>query len=138
MAVHKKRKKKKAGMPSLPVNSFADIAFLLIVFFVIASTLSQTRGIVADIPSGEKSESKTDKTTILQLHEDRMTFNDKVVTLPALKKRLAELEFHKKEAEAKIVLLEAIGNVEYQTYFSAMTAISAAGGVIAIVKEDGE
>lgn len=125
-------------MPSLPVNSFADIAFLLIVFFVIASTLSQTRGIVADIPSGEKSESKDDKTTILQLHEDRMTFNDKVVTLHTLRERLAELELGEKEEEAKIVLLEAVGNVEYETYFGAMTAISAAGGVIAIVKEDGK
>jgi len=46
MAHRKKGKKKKKEAPGVPVNSFADIAFLLIVFFVIASTLSQITGVV--------------------------------------------------------------------------------------------
>jgi biopolymer transport protein ExbD len=34
------------------------------------------------------------------------------------------------------VLLEAAGKVDYQTYYEILAAISAAGGVVAIVEED--
>ncbi len=32
-------------------------------------------------------------------------------------------------------MLEAAGKVDYQTYYAAMAAIAAAGGVVAIVEE---
>ena len=58
MAGRRKKKRKKRDAPGVPVNSFADIAFLLIVFFVIASTLTRTTGVISDIPAGEKSEAR--------------------------------------------------------------------------------
>jgi biopolymer transport protein ExbD len=141
MAVRgKKGKKKKREAPNMPVNSFADIAFLLIVFFVIASTLSQTTGVITDIPSGEKSETKQDKTAIIKLQSNVIMLNDSKVDVEGLRKRLADMKLSEKTGQDKIVLLETVGAaVDYQTYYSAMTAISGAGGVIAIVKEgDGE
>jgi biopolymer transport protein ExbD len=49
--------------------------------------------------------------------------------------RLLDLQFGKKQGEEKVVMLEAAGKVNYQTYYEAMAAISGAGGIVAIVEE---
>ncbi|MFO7871338.1 MAG: biopolymer transporter ExbD [Kiritimatiellia bacterium] len=128
--------RKKKGPPEMPVNSFADIAFLLIIFFVLATKIIQNTGVVAEIPSGEKSEKQSEEGKALQINDEKLIFNDKETTLPALRKKLAGMNLDKKKnVNAKTVTIEASGRVDYQTYFEAMTAISSAGGVIAIVKE---
>lgn len=134
MALRKRRGKK--DIPTIPVNSFADIAFLLIIFFIIATKLIQNTGVIADIPAGEKSESQADKTTTVQLHDNKITFNAEDIDIPALRQQLMKLDLHKKIGDNKVILLEATGEVNYQTYFDVMSTISAAGGVITIVRED--
>ena len=49
--------------------------------------------------------------------------------------RLKELNLSQKTGDQKVVLLEAIGDVEYQTYYDVMAAISEAGGAIGIVRQ---
>jgi biopolymer transport protein ExbD len=56
--------------------------------------------------------------------------------MPVLRDRLLDLRLGSKQGEERIVLLEAAGKTDYQTYYEAMAAISAAGGVVAIVQED--
>ena len=53
---HKKREKKP---PEIPVNSFADIAFLLIVFFMVTSVFSVTRGLEFQLPRQENTTETT-------------------------------------------------------------------------------
>lgn len=132
------KKDRRRGSGDIPVNSFADIAFLLIVFFVIASTLSQTKGVRTEIPAGEKSEAQEEKTTTIQLHDNRITLNDDEVDVATLRRRLAELQLPRKPEQDRIVLLETTGDVKYQTYYSALTAISGAGGIVALVDEEGQ
>jgi biopolymer transport protein ExbD len=133
MKKHKKRKKGDA--PEIPVNSFADVAFLLIIFFIIATTLDRMTGTSAELPSGETGE-QHDKTPTVQLHYDKIMFQDNDVSVAELRKKLTELELHKREGDGKVVAFEATGDVEYQDYYDVMCTISKAGGVIAIVKED--
>ncbi len=45
-------KKHRSG--EIPVGSFSDIAFLLIIYFLLATTLVKVKSITADMPSGEK------------------------------------------------------------------------------------
>jgi len=132
---NRKKTRRKKGMPEIPVNSFADIAFLLIVFFFVAATLIKTKGVITDIPSGETSEAKEEKTAVVQLTEDRMTLNDTDIDLATLRKRLAEMKLNEKTGDDRVVILETAGVIEYQAYYGVMTAISGAGGVVALVKE---
>jgi len=134
------RKDKKARRrPEIPVSSFSDIAFLLIIFFILATTLQQITGVNTEVPSGEKAESETETTPTVQLLNDQILFNEENVGMSGLGKKLAALNLAKKQKEdEKVVLLEAIGAVDYQRYFRTMASISAAGGVIAIVREDTE
>lgn len=119
-----------------PVGSFSDIAFLLIIFFILVTSLSSLTGLKTEMPSAEKSETPPVKTPTVAISEGRMLFNDETMTLDLLRVRLATLGLAGKTGEEKVVLLEATGRVAYQDYYPVMAAISAAGGVVGILQED--
>ncbi len=124
----------------IPTDSVSDIAFLLIIFFILTTTLSKLSGFTAELPSADASQkqaAKTDaKTPSVQLAGGKLLFNEQEVSLQTLQDRLLDLRLGSKDGEEKVVLLEAGGKVEYQTYYAAMAAISTAGGVVAIVEEE--
>ncbi|MDX1681060.1 MAG: biopolymer transporter ExbD [Akkermansiaceae bacterium] len=133
------RGEKKHREGEIPTGSFSDIAFLLIVYFIIATTLVKVKTITADMPAGEKSsQTQSDKTPIVNLRGEEIFLNDKPVDLVGLNERLAALELFDKEPEQRVIMLETARGTVYGNYFQAMAAISAHGGVIAIVKGDDE
>lgn len=133
-------KRKETKELEIPTDSVSDIAFLLIIFFILTTTLSKLSGFTAELPSADASQkqaTKTDtKTPSVQLAGGKLLFNEQEVSLQTLQDRLLDLRLGSKEGEEKVVLLEAGGKVEYQTYYAAMAAISTAGGVVAIVEEE--
>ena len=131
------RRKRRSGLDDIPVVSFSDIAFLLIIFFILATTLVKTQGFYTDFPSGEKSEAPPQKTATVILREGKITLNDVDVGLPELRKKLEALKLHNKTGDDKVVMMEAPGKVKYQAYFEVMAAITDAGGTICIVREEG-
>ena len=135
--VGKRRKQRSMGCDDIPVASFSDIAFLLIIFFILATTLVKTQGFHTEFPQGEKSEEPLKKTTTVQLHKGKITLNDEQVDLAKLKAALAELKLHTRPGDDKVVIIEATGKVDYQRYFEVMAAITRAGGTICIVREEG-
>jgi len=123
----------------IPTDSVSDIAFLLIIFFILTTTLSKLSGFKAELPSADASQkqaAKTDaKTPTVQIANAKLLFNEQEVSIDALRDRLLDLNLAAKQGEEKVVLLEAAGKVNYQTYYETMAAIAAAGGVVAIVEE---
>ncbi|MGB0144675.1 MAG: ExbD/TolR family protein, partial [Akkermansiaceae bacterium] len=51
----RERGEKKHRSGEVPTGSFSDIAFLLIIYFLVATVLVKVKSITADLPSGEKS-----------------------------------------------------------------------------------
>lgn len=128
-------KKHRSG--EIPTGSFSDIAFLLIIYFLVMTTLVKVKTITADMPSGEKSSQTTsDKTPIVNLRGSEIFLNDTKVSLDGLNGRLEALELGEKEPAKRVVMLEAANGTPYGTYFQAMAAISRNNGVIAPVEED--
>lgn len=132
----RKRQTRRFSWDDVPLTSFSDIAFLLIIFFILATTLAQTRGFDTEFPQGEKSEEPPKKTTTILLRAGKITLNDEPVDVPTLRAELAELKLDRKQGDDKIVLLEAHGKVGYQRYFEVMAAITQAGGKTCIVREE--
>jgi biopolymer transport protein ExbD len=133
MAKHRKERRS----AEVPLAAFSDIAFLLIIYFLLATTLVQISGVETEIPSGEKAESKEEKDPpTVQLQGERILYNEHRVDMKELRGKLANLSLHNKTGNAKVVLLEAGGNVTYQNYFDVMASISEAGGVTAILQEE--
>ena len=134
MAVrHRKRRRDS----EVPVSAFSDIAFLLIIFFILATTLVQVSGVITEIPSGEQSQAQQQTDTLtVELRDNRVLVNEEMVDMKQLRRRLAAMQLHHKSGNDKVVLLEASGNVTYQAFFDVMASISSAGGVTAIVEEE--
>lgn len=131
----KRDKKRRIG--TIPVDSFSDIAFLLIIYFMVATTLVKVKSIAADLPTGQKkAEAQIDKTPVVNLRGEEIYFSDKKVTLADLEARLAALNLSQKPAEDRVIMLESAKETPYQTYFQALAAISAHGGVVALVSDE--
>lgn len=133
----RERGEKKHRSGEVPTGSFSDIAFLLIIYFLVATVLVKVKSITADLPSGEKSsQSQSAKTPTVSLKDSLIMFNDRKVDLPELNDRLAALDLFEKEGDKKVILLESSKGTPYENYFQALAAISANGGVVALVEED--
>lgn len=132
------RREKKHREGEIPTGSFSDIAFLLIIYFLVATTLIKVKGISADMPAGEKSAEtqQPDKTPIVNLRGNEIFINDKKVDITGLNDRLAALDLFNKEPDQRVIMLESAGGTLYGNYFQAMASISANGGVIALVKPE--
>jgi len=131
------RRRKQRRDSEVPVSAFSDIAFLLIIFFILATTLVQVSGVVTEIPSGEQAErEKEAETPTVALKGNHVFLGEKQIDMKHLRHYLAELNLHERTGEDKVILLEAAGDVAYQNYFDVMASISAAGGVTAILQEE--
>ena len=131
----KRKKRQRDG--EIPTNSFSDIAFLLIIYFLVATTLVKVKTITAEMPTGEKNaESQSDKTPTINLRAGDIHFNDKKIDIEELNIKLAELDLQAKDPSKRVILLESVDGTPYQDYFQALATISANGGVVAIVEED--
>lgn len=129
------KKKKRSG--DIPVDSFSDIAFLLIIYFMVATTLVKVKSVTADLPAGEKStQAQSEKTPIINLRGPEVFFNDKRVEIVELNERLAALDLPNQAPEKRVIMLESAKGTPYQNYFQALATISANGGVVAIVEEE--
>lgn len=132
------RRKEKREL-EIPTDSVSDIAFLLIIFFILTTTLNKLTGFSAELPSAAASQQQSkseSKTPTVQLAGGKLLFDEREVSLAALRERLLDLRLANRQGEERIVMLEAAGKVDYQTYYEVMAAISTAGGVVAIVEED--
>jgi biopolymer transport protein ExbD len=131
----KQGKKHRTG--EIPTGSFSDIAFLLIIYFLVATSLTKLKSVTADLPTGEKAtQAQTTKTPIVNLRGDQVFFNDKPVDRAVLRARLDALKLAEAEGNAKVIMLESTRDTPYQSYFETMATISESGGVIAIVEEE--
>jgi len=132
---YSKEKKHRSG--EIPTGSFSDIAFLLIIYFLVATTLVKVKTITADLPSGEKSApTESNKTPVVNLQGAEIIFNDKKMSMEELEDRLAALELGDKEPSDRVIMLESSKGTPYENYFQALAVISANEGVVAIVEED--
>jgi biopolymer transport protein ExbD len=134
----RQKKPKKQREKEIAVGSFSDIAFLLIIYFMVATTLVTVKSVEANMPAGEKSDqqSEQDDTPSVDVVNGVFKFNDKPVKLEQLNARLAALKLAEKKGEKRVVLLQCTDNTPYELYFKALAAITDNGGVVAMVEED--
>jgi biopolymer transport protein ExbD len=125
--------------PTVPTDSVADIAYLMIIFFILTTSIEKLSGFNADIPSAQQQQQQphdAEKTPTLKLHPGGMSFNDQPIDLPGFRKALQEMKFDKRPEDKRVVVLDAAKGVDYQAYYEAMAAISAAGGIVGIMTEE--
>ena len=126
----------------IDIPSFSDIAFLLIIFFILTTSLNRPMGRIIDMPSTstpdqQKSNATTPSVNILA---DRIMFvegegSGKEVTLSELRSDLMSRGLAAASESDRMVLLEVAPEVPYERYFQVITMISEAGGIVAMLTE---
>ena len=135
----KVRRKKQLGQEAIPTTSLADMMFLLLIFFIMTSTLSRITGFMTDMPSGAAGQQQQqEKTPTIGLNEDRILFNDKEMSIDGLRSSLGELRLDQKTGEGKVVIVSASGPVRFQRYYEVLAAVQSSSGVVAIVTQEGD
>ena len=134
----KKARARDAGEGTIDVSSFADIAFLLIIFFILTTTFVQTAGQKLEIPSGSSDQSaKKEKQLTVNLSATDIRWGEKAeqVSLDELRGILVSQNFKDKAPSDRIVILDAAPDVAYERYFQVVSVIASADGVMALMEQ---
>jgi biopolymer transport protein ExbD len=123
----------------LDLTAFSDIAFLLIIFFLVATTFIHNTGTPLEIPTGtsDKEESQ-DKITTIDVTPEKILYNgeSESIDMPALRTLLLKEGFGTRPAKERMVMIQSASEVECERYYQIVTAISQAGGVLAMLEEE--
>ena len=96
----------------VPTDSLSDVAFLLIIFFILTTSIQRIAGISSELPAGRRGGAEqTEKSYAISLHDGAVTFNDKAVSLDDLGRQLKVLRLDLKKGEQKVGLVESSGFV---------------------------
>ena len=124
--------KKRQGrvMPEIPTASMADIAFLLIVFFLVTTTMNHDKGLSLHLPPvGETKEVKNKNILNVWINaRDQVAFfeNDQLTTVPSseLKDRI---ESRLSENQKLIISVKTERGATYRTFVDVLDELKMAG-----------
>jgi len=130
-----RREKRRKPVVDTPLISLADIAFLIIFFFMLSSSFMRDR-LNVDVPFLPKLH-QTDSANSVSLTADRVIHlnGDPLPDAPALTQRLGTLLAGKTKNEDLQVRFKCDRNLLQKDYQPVLEAIAAGGGVIAIMHE---
>ena len=134
-----KIQRKKRPESEVDVSSFSDVAFLLIIFFILTTTFKLIGGQELNIPSGEDGDSTEQKQLTISLTGKEIFYGEdskSSLTLRQLRVQLADEELSTKKEEQRMVVLESDENVVYQRYYNVMLAIRDADGIVALIERE--
>ncbi len=130
-------KLKPAAEPEL--TSFADIAFLLIIFFVLTTTFIVPAGSRLEVPAASADPTKAEeKQLTIALTGQDILYGPRAekMTIEELRRALIAENFRAKPPDKRIVVVNPTPDVPYSLYFEVVTAIHSADGVLALIEED--
>lgn len=132
----KSRTRKKPVDP--PVASIGDIAFLLIIFFMLTSNFVKETAIKLEPPKSEVIEQLEEiQVSVAIDHEGEVHLNGSRTTVDALEAQLTAELANKTTPRGRTVMLKCDREIEKHVFEPVIEAIAAAGGQIAAVGEEG-
>ena len=115
-----------------------DIAFNLIIFFLVCASAAPDSGRRQNIPRSETAKQQEQKTEHIEVHLTRTTMainGDAVLPRDALP-RLKGLLAGKSRPEDRVVIVKSRPEVPYHHWIAATSMIEEAGGIITIQREE--
>lgn len=109
----KRISKRKEEQPDIPTASTADIAFLLIIFFMVATTFRTGKGLKVFLPEAQMTERIVKKRNTESVWVDktgRISVNDNLVSTPTVTALVGEKVIENPEL---VVVLQADKDVPY-------------------------
>ena len=123
------RLRKQVEEPEIPTASMADIAFLLIVFFMLTSVFAETRGINFSIPqSDEEEEESTEREEAVQIKIEpngQVLLDENPISPTNMKREIKEYLWPKLERwPEKPILVTADADSPYGVFVEVYDALN--------------
>lgn len=131
------RRRKSQLLVEPPSAATGDIAFNLIVFFLICASTQPDSGRAQNLPKAEqKKQEQEQKNVEVNLLRDTMLLDGQRVSPAQLTKQLQTRFAGKSDPEQRIVILKSDKSTPYHHWIAATVAIEQAGGVITVQREE--
>jgi biopolymer transport protein ExbD len=123
--------------PYLPFITLADIAWQIIIFFLVAATFVLNNAMTVPLPSAgaAKDEASLPKPVRVEVTETTLTVNGMPVPLPDLELQITGLLSGATTEEQRAVAVHLADDVTFQRNADILYAIQQAGGVVLIAEE---
>ncbi|MBO4316550.1 MAG: biopolymer transporter ExbD [Prevotella sp.] len=116
------RKREKLGMPMLNTTSTADISFMLLIFFLVVSSMDIDQGLLRQLPSKDKEsiqkETLVDQSQLMQLSitaDNKLLIDDVPTDIRQLRPALQR--FIARQGASHLIALQSDPASLYDTYF---------------------
>ena len=124
-------KRAKRKVPGLNTSSTADISFMLLILFLVTTSMEVDEGLERTLPPIEKKQkeiqSMVDERLVLHfqiLDNNKLLLNNKPIALATVRKTVAN--FVAPKGKEHIIQIQADRKASYNTYFSLQNEIVAA------------
>ena len=116
-------RRNKRQVPGVNTASTADISFMLLIFFLVTTSMDVDKGLFRLLPSPEpqkqlKTETIVDKNTLMALHvtaDHRLLLNDKPIEVSRLKGEI--IRFVNRLGNRHLISIESDREADYDLYF---------------------
>ena len=130
-------------LPDVDMGPFADIAFLLIIFFILATSLLRPMGRMVDLPSTatETKKKEPPKNLTIKILPDKILFGEDEQSLAPvshadLREDLLLRDLPAREEKERMVVVMLEGEVPYESFYRVVATISVSGGVVTLIEEE--
>ena len=122
---------------TIPLASTADVAFLLIIFFMLTSTMVKESGIELTLPQAKKTEQKKMREKSITISKKgQYYFNGVPMSPEAIEQSLGESLKDAKGDEARSVTIKADKSIEWQTVVTAIDIVNRLDGILVLIMEE--
>lgn len=128
--------KRRAREASIPTASMADIAFLLLTFFLVTTSLDMDKGLASQLPPpGEAAPIHRSRIATLFINAaGEVLFDDEQIPVAAIKDRL---KLRLAENPKLIVSIQTMKETRYQAFMSVLDQVQLAeAGIISIAEPE--
>ena len=126
-------KQKKRTIPALNTTSTADISFMLLIFFLVTTSMDMDKGLTRQLPpvddKKEEHIADLDKNNVLMLRLDAnnlLTVDNDTLRIDQLKARIIEFVSHCPDRNSHVISVETDRSASYDAYFTMQNEIVAA------------
>jgi len=133
-----KKKRKRQALIRVPVASMGDIAFLLIIFFMVCSRFAQ-KEVAVEMPKSLDSEELKENQIAVTVDKDGILYfqGREVPNAEAIEWGVRSLVEGKTEERSRLVMFRCDRSVSKHVFEPVIEAIAKGGGLIAAIGEQG-
>ena len=117
-----------------PAASSSDIAFILIIFFLVCASVQPETGLAQTLPRTEEKKERKQQSKNLEVSitPSSIILNGSPPQLEEFRKRITTALQAKKRAEDKVVVVKSTATTHYDHWIRVSQAIARAGGTVTL------